>query len=159
MIAMPRKEFDIALFRPHYLLSNPHVQSIFSGLFLRGESFNYIRERFETPDGDFFYFMNTETYDQIPVDGDKVGSVANYLRENIKCNVVLYGEEVIAIELPNVVTLTVNQTDPGHKGDTAQGALKPATLETGIVVNVPLFINEGDDIRVNTDSGEYVERA
>ena len=103
--------------------------------------------------------MNTETYDQIPVDGDKVGSVANYLRENIKCNVVLYGEEVIAIELPNVVTLTVNQTDPGHKGDTAQGALKPATLETGIVVNVPLFINEGDDIRVNTDSGEYVERA
>ena len=61
--------------------------------------------------------------------------------------------------MPNVVTLTVNQTDPGHKGDTAQGALKPATLETGIVVNVPLFINEGDDIRVNTDSGEYVERA
>ena len=81
------------------------------------------------------------------------------LRENTKCNVVLYGEEVIAIELPNVVTLTVNQTDPGHKGDTAQGALKPATLETGIVVNVPLFINEGNDIRVNTDSGEYVERA
>ena len=111
------------------------------------------------PDGDFFYFMNTETYDQIPVDSDKVGSVASYLRENTKCNVVLYGEEVIAIELPNVVTLTVKQTDPGHKGDTAQGALKPATLETGIVVKVPLFINEGNDIRINTDSGEYVERA
>ncbi len=111
------------------------------------------------PDDELFYFMNTETYDQIPVNSEKVGEAVRFLRENTKCNVVLYGEEVIAIELPNVVTLTVRQTDPGHKGDTAQGALKPATLETGTVVNVPLFINEGDDIRVNTDSGEYVERA
>ena len=111
------------------------------------------------PDGDLYYFMNTETYDQIPVDAGKIGDAAKYLKENENCEVVLYGEEVIAVELPLAVALTVTTSDPGVKGDTAQGGTKPATLETGLVVNVPLFITEGEVIRVNTETGEYIERA
>ena len=111
------------------------------------------------PDGNLYYFMNTETYDQIPVDAVKIGDAAKYLKENENCEVVLYGEEVIAVELPLAVALTVTTSDPGVKGDTAQGGTKPATLETGLVVNVPLFITEGEVIRVNTETGEYIERA
>ena len=110
-------------------------------------------------DDDFYYFMNTETYDQIPVDSAKVGDAARFLKENDTCEVSLYGEEVIAVELPGSVALTVAQTDPGVRGDTAQGGSKPATLETGLVVQVPLFINEGELIRVNTETGDYIERA
>ncbi len=110
-------------------------------------------------DGDFYYFMNTETYDQIPVDAAKVGDAARYLTENATCEVALYGDEVIAVELPGAVALAVAATDPGVRGDTAQGGAKPATLETGLVVNVPLFISEGEIIRVNTETGEYIERA
>ncbi len=110
-------------------------------------------------DDDFYYFMNTETYDQIPVDVAKVGDAAKYLKENAVCEVALYGDEVIAVELPGSVALTVTETDPGFKGDTAQGGTKPATLETGLVVQVPLFISEGEAIRVNTETGEYIERA
>ena len=110
-------------------------------------------------DEDFYYFMNTETYDQIPVDVAKVGDAAKFLKENDVCEVALYGEEVIAVELPGSVALTVAATDPGHRGDTAQGGSKPATLETGLVVQVPLFISEGEVIRVNTETGEYIERA
>ena len=110
-------------------------------------------------DDDFYYFMNTETYDQIPVDAAKVGDAARFLKENDTCEVSLYGEEVIAVALPGSVALTVAQTDPGVRGDTAQGGSKPATLETGLVVQVPLFINEGELIRVNTETGDYIERA
>ena len=110
-------------------------------------------------DGDIYHFMNTETYDQIPVDAAKVGDAARYLKENGVCELALYGEEVIAVELPGSVALAVAATEPGVKGDTAQGGVKPATLETGLVVNVPLFIGEGEVIRVNTETGEYIERA
>ena len=109
-------------------------------------------------DDDFYYFMNTETYDQIPVDAAKVGDAAQFLKENDTCEVSLYGEEVIAVELPGSVALTVAATDPGVRGDTAQGGSKPATMETGLVVQVPLFISEGEVIRVNTQTGEYIER-
>ncbi len=109
-------------------------------------------------DDDFYYFMNTETYDQIPVDAAKVGDAAQFLKENDLCEVSLYGEEVIAVELPGSVALTVAATDPGVRGDTAQGGSKPATMETGLVVQVPLFISEGEVIRVNTQTGEYIER-
>ena len=109
-------------------------------------------------DDDFYYFMNTETYDQIPVDIAKVGDASRFLRENDTCEVSLYGEEVIAVELPGSVALTVTFTEPGVKGDTAQGGAKPATLETGLIVQVPLFIGEGEVIRVNTETGEYIER-
>ncbi|WP_322796926.1 elongation factor P [Tepidiforma sp.] len=109
-------------------------------------------------DGDLYYFMNTETFEQIPVSADKVGDAAKFLKENDTCEVVLYGDEVIGIELPITVELTVTQTEPGFKGDTATGGTKPATLETGLVIQVPLFIEEGTKIRVNTETGTYIER-
>ncbi len=109
-------------------------------------------------DDDFYYFMNTETFEQIPVSLEKVGDANRYLKENDLCEVVLFGDEVIGVELPITVELTITQTDPGFKGDTATGGNKPATLETGLVVQVPLFLEEGTKIRVNTDSGSYIER-
>ena len=137
--------------------------AIIEQTFQAGTKFNRARvERREMQylysDDDFYYFMNTESFEQIPVGIDKVGDANRYLKENDTCEVVLFGDEVIGIELPITVELTVTQTDPGFKGDTATGGTKPATLETGLVVQVPLFIEEGTLIRVNTDSGSYIER-
>jgi len=115
--------------------------------------------QFSYADESLMYFMNTETYDQVPLSAEMVGDAKNYLPENGTCEVMFLGEEAIGIELPASVTLMVAQCEPGVKGDTAQGATKPATMETGMVVNVPLFINEGDTIKVNTTSGAYQERA
>lgn len=109
-------------------------------------------------DGEFFHFMNTESYEQIPVSADKMGDANLYLKENDTCELVLYGDEVIGIELPMTVELTISDTDPGFKGDTATGGTKPATTETGLVVNVPLFLEAGQKIKINTDSGAYIER-
>ncbi|MFN0095681.1 MAG: elongation factor P [Dehalococcoidia bacterium] len=109
-------------------------------------------------DDQFAYFMNTETYEQIPVSADRLGDASKFLKENDSCQLVLYGEEVIGVELPLTVVQTIVSTEPGFKGDTAQGALKPATTETGLVVNVPLFVEEGTKIKINTDSGDYIER-
>jgi elongation factor P len=109
-------------------------------------------------DGAFYHFMNTESYEQFPVSADKMGDADKFLKENDVCQLVQYGDEVIGVELPLTVVLTVVQTDPGLKGDTASGGTKPATTDTGLVVNVPLFVNEGQKIRVNTDSGDYIER-
>ncbi len=105
------------------------------------------------------YFMNTETYDQVPLTADQVGDAKLYLAENGTCDVLFLGDEPIGIELPSSVVLTIAQCEPGVKGDTATGATNPATMETGLVVNVPLFVNEGDKIKVNTSTGEYQERA
>ncbi len=137
--------------------------AIIEQTFQAGTKFNRARvERREMQylysDDQFYYFMNTETFEQIPVSAEKVGDANQYLKENDTCEVVLYGDEVIGIELPITVELTVTQTDPGFKGDTATGGTKPATLETGLVVQVPLFIEEGTKIRVNTDTGAYIER-
>lgn len=109
-------------------------------------------------DGQFYYFMNTETFEQIPVGADRFGDADKYLKENEVCQLVLYGDEVIGVELPLTVVLTVVQTDPGLKGDTASGGTKPAVTDTGLVVQVPLFVNEGEKIRVNTENGAYIER-
>ncbi|HEY5475419.1 MAG TPA: elongation factor P [Tepidiformaceae bacterium] len=109
-------------------------------------------------DDQFHYFMNNENFEQIPVTADKVGDAGKYLKENDTCELVLYGEEVIGVELPASVELVVVETDPGFKGDTATGGSKPATMETGLVINVPLFIEAGAKIKVNTDSGTYIER-
>lgn len=109
-------------------------------------------------DDQFYNFMNTETFEQIPVSGDKIGDARSYLKENDNCELILFGEEVIGIELPMTVELTVAETDPGFKGDTATGGTKPAKMETGLIVNVPLFVEEGTRIRVNTESGAYIER-
>lgn len=109
-------------------------------------------------DDQFYYFMNTENYEQIPVDKNKVGDANLYLKENDTCQLVMYGEEVIGVELPLSVEMTIVDTEPGFKGDTATGGTKPATTDTGLVVNVPLFVDIGTRIKVNTDSGTYIER-
>jgi elongation factor P len=110
-------------------------------------------------DGDIYHFMNRETYDQLAMNKDRLGDAARYLKENDDCQVLTYGDEAISVELPAAVVLEVAQTDPWVRGDTAQGGTKPATLETGLVVNVPLFVNTGDRVKVDTRSGEYLERA
>jgi len=108
--------------------------------------------------GDDYVFMDTETFDQITLDADAVGEGVKYLKPDMEVAVTSYEEETLGLELPNTVELVVAQTDPGLRGDTASGGSKPATLETGAVVTVPLFINEGDLIRVDTRSGKYLER-
>jgi len=110
-------------------------------------------------DGDIYHFMNKETYDQIAMNRDRLGDAALYLKENDDCQVLTYGDEAISVELPAAVVLEVAQTDPWVRGDTAQGGTKPARLETGLTVNVPLFVNRGDKIKVDTRSGQYLERA
>jgi elongation factor P len=110
-------------------------------------------------DGDIYYFMNRETFDQIAINKDRLGDAANYLRENDECSVLTYGDEAISVELPAAVVLEVTETEPGLRGDTAQGGTKPARMETGLSVNVPLFVNTGDKIKVDTRSGAYLERA
>ena len=110
-------------------------------------------------DGDIYHFMNKETYDQIAMNRDRLGDAVLYLKENDDCQVLTYGDEAISVELPAAVVLEVAQTDPWVRGDTAQGGTKPARLETGLTVNVPLFVNRGDKIKVDTRSGQYLERA
>lgn len=110
-------------------------------------------------DGDLYYFMNTETFDQIPLNRNQVGDAAMYLTENATCDVLTYGDEPIGVEVPAAVVLTVAESDPGVKGDTASGTTKPAKLESGLIVQVPLFVNPGDKVKVDTRSGEYLERA
>jgi elongation factor P len=110
-------------------------------------------------EGDIFYFMNRETYDQIAMNRDRVGEASLFLKDNEDCQVLTYGDEAISVELPAAVVLEVSQTDPWVKGDTAQGGTKPARMQTGLSVNVPLFVNTGDRVKVDTRSGEYLERA
>jgi len=108
--------------------------------------------------GDEYVFMDTETFDQSTFSGDVVGEGAKYLKPDAEALVVMYEDEILGVELPSAVDLAVTKTDPGLRGDTATGGTKPATLETGAIVNVPLFINEQDVIRVDTRTGEYVQR-
>jgi len=109
-------------------------------------------------DGQIYTFMNTETFDQIEAPQSIVSDALPYLKEGDKIQIVLYGEEALAIEVPAAVVLVITEADPGVKGDTATGATKPAKMETGLTVNVPLFINPGDTIKVSTSSGDYLER-
>jgi elongation factor P len=109
-------------------------------------------------DGDLLYFMDSDTYDQVPVSVDVVGEAAGYIVEGGTVSVLSADGEVVSVEPPAHVDLGVEQTDPGLKGDTATGGTKPATLETGVVVQVPLFINVGDRVRVDTRSNEYLTR-
>ena len=109
-------------------------------------------------DADRHTFMNTETYDQVEVPSGILGDALSYITESAIAQLVLFGEEALSIELPAAVELTITQSDPGVKGDTATGATKPATVETGLVVAVPLFMNQGDTIKVSTSTGEYLER-
>ncbi|WP_308753316.1 elongation factor P [uncultured Anaerotruncus sp.] len=110
-------------------------------------------------DGDLYYFMDNETYENIPISKDVLGDNFKFVKENMDCKVLSYKGKVFGVEPPFFIELEVTQTDPGFKGDTATNATKPATLETGAEIRVPLFINEGDHIKVDTRTGEYMERA
>lgn len=110
-------------------------------------------------DGDMFYFMNTETYDQIALTQDQIGDTLKFVKENEMVKVCSHKGEVFSIEPPLFVELEITDTEPGFKGDTATGATKPATVETGATVYVPLFVSQGDRIKIDTRTGEYLSRA
>jgi elongation factor P len=107
---------------------------------------------------DRYNFMDTETYEQVSMSPEEVGDARDYLKENVEVDVLYIDGSPVAVDLPNFVELTVARTDPGVRGDTAQGGTKPATLETGAVVQVPLFLNEGDIVKVDTRTGDYLGR-
>jgi elongation factor P len=109
-------------------------------------------------DGDLLYFMDSDTYEQAPVPQEVVGDAAGYIVEGGTVSILSADGEVVSVELPPHVDLEVSETDPGLKGDTATGGNKPATLETGVTVQVPLFVNVGDRVRVDTRSNEYLTR-
>jgi elongation factor P len=109
-------------------------------------------------DGDDHVFMNTETFDQQPISRVMLGDALKFLKEQDEVEMLVDGDNIIAVELPNFLQLAVESAEPGVRGDTANNVTKPATLETGAVVNVPLFVNPGDKIRIDTRTGQYVER-
>ncbi|MDD3853218.1 MAG: elongation factor P [Syntrophomonadaceae bacterium] len=110
-------------------------------------------------DGEGYVFMDNENYEQTTLSAEQIGEGVKWLLENMNIAVLLFKEHIIGVDLPNFVELKVVETEPGVKGDTATGATKKATLETGAVVHVPLFVNEGDVLRIDTRTGEYMERA
>ena len=110
-------------------------------------------------DGEFYVFMDNNTYEQVSLTPDQLAGGEKYLKENMDCQINSYKGEVLGIELPNTVELTVTETEPGIKGDTQSGGTKPATMDTGVVVNVPFFVNTGDVLRIDTRTGNYIERA
>ncbi|MBR4403674.1 MAG: elongation factor P [Clostridiales bacterium] len=110
-------------------------------------------------DGDLYYFMDQETYEQTPIHADKIGDGIKFLKEEMVCKVVSYKGDIFQVELPITVVLEITECEPGVKGDTANNASKYATLETGAVVKVPLFVNQNEKIKVDTRTGEYLERA
>ncbi len=131
--------------------------------FRSGEEIDIVRvERksmqFLYRDGEDMVFMDTETYDQINVPETVVGEQAGFLKESGEANISFNGNDVVQVEIPPHVTLLITYTEPGVKGDTATGATKPATVESGATVQVPLFVNEGDQIRVDTRTGQYLDR-
>ena len=109
-------------------------------------------------DGDLFHFMNVETYDQIALNADDIGDALKFVKENEMCKVCSYNGNVFAVEPPLFVELEITDTEPGFKGDTATGATKPAVVETGATVYVPLFVDQGDKIKIDTRTGEYLSR-
>ena len=109
-------------------------------------------------DGNLYYFMDMETYDMLPVNKSVLGDNFKFVKENMSCKIMSYKGSVFGVEPPNFVDLEVTETEPGIKGDTATNVTKPATLETGAEIKVPLFINAGDRIRIDTRTGEYMER-
>ncbi len=110
-------------------------------------------------DDDTYYLMDAITYEQLPLLAETLGEGSKYLKENDRLTVVMLGEEVVGVEVPITVILAVTDTEPGIKGDTTSGATKPATMETGLVVQVPLFVNSGDKVKIDTRTGSYLERA
>ncbi|MCB9932623.1 MAG: elongation factor P [Planctomycetes bacterium] len=125
----------------------------FEDVYLDNRKMQYLYKQ-----GDNYVFMDMETYEQPEISADVVGDAANYLRENDECNIMFYEGKVVSLELPPNVTLTVEYTEPGVKGDTVQNVTKPAKLETGLEIKVPNHIHIGDRVKVDTRTGEFVER-
>ncbi len=111
---------------------------------------------YATPDS--YVFMDTDNYEQVELQAVQIEDELNYLLENMEVHLIMYGDETLGVSLPNTVTLLVEETEPGIKGDTASGGSKPAKMETGLMVNVPCFVNAGDKLVVNTEDGSYVSR-
>jgi elongation factor P len=142
---------------------NVRKQSIVEKTFQAGEKFpRATMERrtaqFLFSEGDDYTFMDTETYDQFVITAAQLGEAKNYIKDGLQLDRISYEGETLGVELPINLDLTVTETDPGFAGDTATGTRKPATLETGLVVQVPLFVSVGDVIRVDTRTGEYQTR-
>ena len=131
--------------------------------FKKGDTFEVVsleekNVQFLYKDKGKFYFMDLETYEQYPIEEDVLGESKFYLKENMKCSVKISENKMLGIAIPNFVTLKVASTEPGVRGNTAQGGSKPAILETGLTVKVPLFLKEGEEIVIDTRTGEYIER-
>lgn len=126
----------------------------FEGAYIERRDMEYLYT-----DGDLYYFMDPETFEQIPLNAEKLGDNFKFVKENTVCKIVSYKGNVFSVEPPVFVTLEVTETEPGVRGDTATNVTKAATLETGAVVRVPIFVNTGDVIRIDTRVGEYVDRA
>ena len=144
-------------------LKNVENGKVVEETFRAGEKVEEVRlERREFqylyPDGEFYVFMNTETYEQIQLHRETLDDVPLYIKESDMCSVLLLEGKPLTVEAPLTVELTVKQTDPGVRGDTAQGGSKPATMETGLVVHVPLFIEEGEVLKIDSRTGKYLGR-
>ena len=126
----------------------------FEGAYIERRDMEYLYT-----DGDLYYFMDPETYEQMPLNAEKLGDNFKFVKENTVCKIVSYKGNVFSVEPPVFVTLEVTDTEPGVRGDTATNVTKAATLETGAVVRVPIFVNTGDLVRIDTRVGEYLERA
>ena len=144
-------------------LKNMHTGAVLDRTFRSGDKVDEVRlEKREMQylysEADLYYFMDLDTYEQMGIASGIVGQAANLLRESENAYVLIARDAAIGVDLPNFVLLEVTHTEPGVKGDTATGATKPATLETGYQVQVPLFVNQGDKLKIDTRTGEYVER-
>ena len=144
-------------------MKNIKTGSVFEDTFRSGEKFESPQledkeMQYLYAEGDLHYFMDTETFEQIPLNTSQLGEAKKFLKENMLVKMLNYRGKPITVELPTFVELAVLQTDPGVKGDTASGGSKPATLETGAVVRVPFHINEGDVLKIDTRTSEYIER-
>jgi elongation factor P len=144
-------------------LKNLKTGSIFDDSFKGGEKFEKpnLEERsmqYLYNDGDHFHFMDNESYEQMPLTAEQLGDAKKFLIENMAVQVLLYSGSPLIVEVPTFVELKIEKTDPGFKGDTASGGSKPAVLESGATVKVPFHLNEGDTIKVDTRTSEYIER-
>jgi elongation factor P len=146
-------------------LKNVLTGAVLERTFRSGEKVDEVRlehrpVQYSYTDGQLYYFMDQETFEIVPLSEDVIGSdQLRYLKENMECEGLVHNDRIISVELPYFVELEIVETDPGVRGDTAQGGTKPAKLETGAVVQVPLFLNEGDVIRVDRREDKYLERA
>ena len=145
-------------------LKDIQTGKIFDETFNAGRKLEFIRVEAKTmqflyDDGESFVFMDNDTYDQLNIPAESVGNGKNFIISGMNVDLLFDGSEVLDVRLPSHVVLEVTETEPGFRGNTAQGATKPATVETGYTLNVPLFIDEGDKLKIDTRNGEYVERS